>query len=155
MCSYLTAVDTTHLHRSSLREREGALKTAKGQFGMSIINQVLLNIKWQHRWQDPNPSTFWYDVKKPGPHRALSPPGSRRHHSPAWPQLGQFRSERTSLPACQNDQRKKTQPRQTSGKHWWLLSLHLYADVEDCLCFGSQTATLLRKFLYGKNTCTS
>lgn len=153
MCSYLTAVDTIHLHRSSLIERERALKTPKGQFGMSIINQVLLNIKWQHRWQDPNPSTFWYDVKKPGPHRALSPPGSRRHPSPAWPQLGQFRSERTSLPARQNDQRKKTQPRQTSGKHWWLLSLHLYADVEDCLCFGSQTATLLRKFLDGKNTC--
>lgn len=153
-CAVTSQLWILYTSTEALSERERALKTTKGQFGMSIINQVLLNIKWQHRWQDPNPSTFWYDVKKPGPHRALSQPGSRRHHSPAWPQLGQFRSERTSLPACQNDQRKKTRPRQTSGKHWWLLSLHLYADVEDCLCFGSQTATILCKFLCGKNTCT-
>lgn len=61
---------------------------------------------------------------------------------------------KNSLPARQNDQRKKTQLRQTSGKHWWLLSLRLDADVEDCLCFGGGTVTDLLKFLYGKNNCT-
>lgn len=63
----------------------------------------------------PDACTFWYDVKKLGPHRALSQPGSRRHHSPAEPQLGQFHSVRkNSLPACQNDQSGTTQPLKNS-----------------------------------------
>lgn len=60
--------------REGGREGKRARKTTKGQSGMSIINRVFLNIRWQHRWREPNPSNVWDDVKKPGPHRALSQP---------------------------------------------------------------------------------
>lgn len=63
---------------------------------MSTIKRVFLNIKWQYGWQVSSLHTCWYDVKKLGPHRGLSQPGSRRHHSPADCSWASFTlSERT------------------------------------------------------------
>lgn len=85
---------------------------------MSTINWVFMNIKWQHGWQVPYPCTFWYDVKKLGPHRALSQPGSRRHNSPAELQLGQFHSVR-ELITCMSQWSEKENT--TTSNHWQIL----------------------------------
>lgn len=80
-----------------------------------------------------DPRTFLCDVKKLGPHRSLSQPGSQRHHSPAKePQLGQFHSViKNSLPVCQNDQKKKIQPLRSTRTNTWNCSFHANTDRTD------------------------
>lgn len=87
-------------------------------------------------WMTGSPilHTFWRDVKKPGPHRALSGPGRRGHRSPARLQLGRFHSViKSSLSARQNQRRRKnTDFSKLLTKRLFFLFVFFFYSLHEC-----------------------